>query len=94
MSRRRLEIAAQVEDGSLPEPAHAVVPVGTGGTAAGLALGFQLAGLRTRVVGVVVNDSSASTAGRSPASRGAAPRCSSAAERASARSGSSRTCSS
>jgi D-cysteine desulfhydrase len=51
-----MEIAAQVEDGSLPEPAHAVVPVGTGGTAAGLALGFQLAGLRTRVVGVVVND--------------------------------------
>lgn len=51
-----LEIAAQVEHGSLPEPAHAVVPVGTGGTAAGLALGFQLAGLRTRVVGVVVND--------------------------------------
>jgi D-cysteine desulfhydrase len=51
-----LEIAAQVEEGSLPEPAHAVVPVGTGGTAAGLALGFQLAGMRTRVVGVVVND--------------------------------------
>lgn len=51
-----LEIAAQVEDSSLPEPAHAVVPVGTGGTAAGLALGFQLAGMRTRVVGVVVND--------------------------------------
>ena len=51
-----LEIAAQVEAGSLPEPAHVVVPVGTGGTAAGLALGFQLAGLRTRVVGIVVND--------------------------------------
>jgi len=51
-----LEIAAQVEAGSLPEPAHVVVPVGTGGTAAGLALGFQIAGLRTRVVGVVVND--------------------------------------
>jgi D-cysteine desulfhydrase len=51
-----LEIAAQVEDGALPEPAHVVVPVGTGGTAAGLALGFQLAGLRSRVVGVVVND--------------------------------------
>jgi D-cysteine desulfhydrase len=50
------EIAAQVEDGSLPEPAHVVVPVGTGGTAAGLALGLQLAGLRSRVVGVVVND--------------------------------------
>lgn len=51
-----LEIAAQVEDGSLPEPAHVVVPVGTGGTAAGLALGFQLAGMRTRVAGIVVND--------------------------------------
>jgi D-cysteine desulfhydrase len=51
-----LEIAAQVEDGLLPEPARVVVPVGTGGTAAGLALGFQIAGLRTRVVGVVVND--------------------------------------
>jgi D-cysteine desulfhydrase len=50
------EIAAQVEDGSLPEPEHVVVAVGTGGTAAGLALGFQLAGLRSRVVGVVVND--------------------------------------
>ena len=51
-----LEIAAQVEEGTLPEPAHVVVPVGTGGTAAGLALGLQLAGLRTRVVGIVVND--------------------------------------
>lgn len=51
-----LEIAAQVEDGSLPEPARVVVPVGTGGTAAGLALGFQLVGMRTRVVGIVVND--------------------------------------
>jgi D-cysteine desulfhydrase len=51
-----LEIAAQVEAGSLPEPAHVVVPVGTGGTAAGLALGLQIAGLRTRVFGVVVND--------------------------------------
>ena len=51
-----LEIAAQVEAGSLPEPAHVVVAVGTGGTAAGLALGFQLVGMRTRVVGVVVND--------------------------------------
>jgi D-cysteine desulfhydrase len=51
-----LEIADQVEDGALPEPAYVVVPVGTGGTAAGLALGFQLAGLRSRVVGVIVND--------------------------------------
>jgi D-cysteine desulfhydrase len=51
-----LEIAAQVGEGVLPEPAHVVVPVGTGGTAAGLALGFQLAGMRARVAGVVVND--------------------------------------
>lgn len=51
-----LELAAQVEAGELPEPAWAVVAVGTGGTAAGLALGLELAGLRTRVLGVVVND--------------------------------------
>jgi len=51
-----LEIASQVGDGALPEPAQVIVPVGTGGTAAGLALGFQLAGLQSRVVGVVVND--------------------------------------
>jgi D-cysteine desulfhydrase len=50
------EIAAQVEDGVLPEPATVVTAVGSGGTAAGLALGLRLAGLRTRVFGVVVND--------------------------------------
>lgn len=50
------ELAAQVEAGELPEPAWAVVAVGTGGTAAGLALGLRLAGLRTRVLAVVVND--------------------------------------
>ncbi|WP_235618854.1 1-aminocyclopropane-1-carboxylate deaminase/D-cysteine desulfhydrase [Embleya scabrispora] len=51
-----LEIAAQVGAGELPEPSHVVLPVGSGGTAAGLALGLRLAGLRTRVTGVVVND--------------------------------------
>ncbi|HMU27588.1 MAG TPA: pyridoxal-phosphate dependent enzyme [Solirubrobacterales bacterium] len=50
------EIAAQVESGELPEPGHAVVPTGSGGTAAGLALGFALAGLGTRVVGVIVTE--------------------------------------
>ncbi len=50
------EIAAQVEAGELPEPAWVVAAVGTGGTVAGLALGLRLAGLRTGVVGVVVND--------------------------------------
>ncbi len=51
-----LELAAQVEAGELPEPAWAVVAVGTGATAVGLALGLRLAGLRTQVLGVVVND--------------------------------------
>jgi D-cysteine desulfhydrase len=50
------ELAGQVERGELPEPSHAVVALGSGGTAAGLLLGLRLAGLRTRVVGVVVND--------------------------------------
>lgn len=51
-----LELAAQVKAGELPEPSHIVTAVGSGGTAAGLLLGVRLAGLRTRVVGVVVND--------------------------------------
>ncbi|MFC9897048.1 1-aminocyclopropane-1-carboxylate deaminase/D-cysteine desulfhydrase [Nocardia sp. NPDC127579] len=51
-----LELAAQIRAGELPEPAHLVTAVGSGGTAAGLALGLRLAGLRTRVLGVVVND--------------------------------------
>ncbi|MTE15746.1 1-aminocyclopropane-1-carboxylate deaminase/D-cysteine desulfhydrase [Nocardia aurantiaca] len=51
-----LELADQVRDGTLPEPSHIVIPVGSGGTAAGLSLGLRLAGLPTRVVGVVVND--------------------------------------
>ncbi|MFI5495889.1 1-aminocyclopropane-1-carboxylate deaminase/D-cysteine desulfhydrase [Actinoplanes sp. NPDC051859] len=50
------ELAAQVETGALPLPAKVVVPVGSGGTAAGLALGLALAGLTTAVVGVLVND--------------------------------------
>ena len=55
-STTALEIAGQVEAGLLPEPATVVTAVGSGGTAAGLALGLRLAGLRTRVFGVVVND--------------------------------------
>lgn len=52
-----LEIAQQVAAGELPEPATVVTAVGSGGTAAGLTLGLRLAGLRSRVLGVVVNDS-------------------------------------
>lgn len=51
-----LEIAQQVAAGELPEPATVVTAVGSGGTAAGLTLGLRLAGLRSRVLGVVVND--------------------------------------
>ena len=51
-----LELAAQVHEGELPEPTHVVAALGSGGTVAGLAAGLRLAGLRTRVVGIVVND--------------------------------------
>jgi D-cysteine desulfhydrase len=51
-----LEIAEQVRSGALPEPDHVVCAVGSGGTAAGLVVGLQAAGLRSRMLGVVVND--------------------------------------
>jgi len=50
------ELAAQVAAGDLPAPATVVTAVGSGGTAAGLALGLKLAGLDARVEGIVVND--------------------------------------
>lgn len=50
------EMADQVEQGLLPEPRTVVTAVGSGGTAAGLTLGLRLAGLSSRVVGIVVND--------------------------------------
>jgi 1-aminocyclopropane-1-carboxylate deaminase/D-cysteine desulfhydrase-like pyridoxal-dependent ACC family enzyme len=49
-----LELASQIRSGLLPEPARLVVPLGSGGTAAGLALGLAIAGLRTVVVGARV----------------------------------------
>jgi 1-aminocyclopropane-1-carboxylate deaminase/D-cysteine desulfhydrase-like pyridoxal-dependent ACC family enzyme len=49
------ELAAQVRGGELDEPDVVVVAIGSGGTAAGLAVGFEQAGLRTRVHGVVVS---------------------------------------
>jgi D-cysteine desulfhydrase len=45
-----LELAAQIAAGELPVPTHVVLPLGTGGTAAGLALGLGVAGVRTTVV--------------------------------------------
>ncbi|HKQ49743.1 MAG TPA: pyridoxal-phosphate dependent enzyme [Phycisphaerae bacterium] len=50
-----LELKRQVEAGELPEPDYLYVALGSLGTAAGLAVGLKLAGLRTQLVGVVVS---------------------------------------
>jgi D-cysteine desulfhydrase len=57
-----LELADQVAAGELPEPAHIIVPLGSGGTVAGLLLGLRLAGLRSRLLAVLVTDLMAPTA--------------------------------
>ena len=49
-----LELAEQVAAGELPQPARVVVPLGSGGTAAGLSLGFAIAGLAVTVLGARV----------------------------------------
>ncbi|MCG2795010.1 MAG: pyridoxal-phosphate dependent enzyme [Actinomycetia bacterium] len=49
-----LEIKQQVDEGLLPEPEFIFVTYGSGGTAAGLVVGAQLAGLSSRVVPVRV----------------------------------------
>lgn len=51
-----MEIASQVERGELPAPGFVVTAAGSGGTAAGLALGFALVGLPVRTVGVIVSE--------------------------------------
>lgn len=48
------ELAAQVAKGLLPPPRRIVLPLGTGGTAAGVALGTAMGGLDTEVVAVRV----------------------------------------
>lgn len=49
-----LELAHQLHAARLPPPRRIVLPVGSGGTAAGLSVGLALAGLATEVVGVRV----------------------------------------
>ena len=49
-----LELAEQVAAGRLPAPARIVVPLGSGGTAAGLALGLAIAGMDTVISCAVV----------------------------------------
>ncbi len=51
-----LELANQVAAGVLPEPDRIYVPLGSMGTAAGLALGLKVAGLNSRVIAVRVVD--------------------------------------
>jgi len=50
------ELHEQIAAGELPEPDWIFVPMGSGGTVAGLVLGAALAGLRSRVVAVLVSD--------------------------------------
>jgi len=47
-----MELAEQVESGAMPEPETVHVAMGTMGTAAGLAIGFALTGLSTRIAAV------------------------------------------
>lgn len=49
-----LELVGQVRAGAMPPPFRIVLPLGSGGTAAGLLLGLAIAGLDTEVVGVQV----------------------------------------
>jgi 1-aminocyclopropane-1-carboxylate deaminase/D-cysteine desulfhydrase-like pyridoxal-dependent ACC family enzyme len=58
------ELASQVREGVLPEPDAVVVALGSGGTAGGLAAGFALEGMKTRVAAITVADPSAWVARR------------------------------
>lgn len=49
-----LELAEQIAAGALPKPERVVLPLGSGGTTAGLALAFAIAGLEIEVVGARV----------------------------------------
>ncbi|MBN2529553.1 MAG: pyridoxal-phosphate dependent enzyme [Deltaproteobacteria bacterium] len=49
-----LELAAQIAAGQLPVPAKIFVPLGTGGTSVGIAIGMAMAGLVTETVAVRV----------------------------------------
>jgi len=49
-----LELKTQIEEGLIPEPSHIFCPLGSAGTAAGLALGALLAGLKSVIMGVRV----------------------------------------
>lgn len=50
-----LELRRQIDAGELPEPDFVYVALGSLGTASGVALGLKIAGLSSRVVGVVTS---------------------------------------
>lgn len=64
MVRAGLEYAAQVAEGLCPAPSRVVVPLGSGGTAVGLAVGLALGGLKTPVHAVAAVERMFSTRGR------------------------------
>jgi D-cysteine desulfhydrase len=53
------ELAEQVARGEMPEPDLIVTALGSGGTVAGLAVGLEASGLRTRVLAVAVSSPAA-----------------------------------
>jgi D-cysteine desulfhydrase len=59
-----LELAEQIGRGECAEPEAIVLPLGTGGTLAGVLLGARIAGLRSRIVGVRVVPRLVGRAGR------------------------------
>jgi D-cysteine desulfhydrase len=56
-----LELYEQIRARELPEPDCIFVPMGSGGTVAGLVLGAKIVGLRSRVMAVLVTDIMAPT---------------------------------
>jgi len=50
-----LEIAEQIKNGEMPEPDHLFAAVGSAGTCAGLLIGLELAGLKTKLHGIGVS---------------------------------------
>jgi D-cysteine desulfhydrase len=50
------ELAEQIETGVVPAPNEIYLPIGSGGSLSGLTLGARLAGLRARIIGVLVTD--------------------------------------
>jgi D-cysteine desulfhydrase len=68
-----LEFCDQVAAGELPDPHEIYVPLGSGGTTAGLALGLALGGSRARLIAVRVADRPVANARRvAELARGAA----------------------